>query len=44
MKNVEILSQYNKSDLRKIAKGKISEIVGIDADKILTHLTRLLRF
>jgi hypothetical protein len=42
MKNIEILSQYNKSDLRKLAKGKISEIVGIDADKILTHLSKVL--
>ncbi|MFW9877008.1 MAG: SAP domain-containing protein [Candidatus Thorarchaeota archaeon] len=42
MKNIDILNQYNKSDLRRLAKGKISEIVGIDSDKILTNLSRVL--
>jgi len=40
--NFEILQDYNKGDLRRLAKGKISEIVGLDADKILRDLSRVL--
>jgi len=42
MENFEILSQYSRGDLRKLAKGKISEIVGIDAEKILLDLSKVL--
>ena len=35
MNNFEILKDYSRGDLRRLAKGKISEIVGLDADKIL---------
>ncbi len=40
--NFEILRDYSKGDLRRLAKGKISEIVGLDADKILRDLSRVL--
>lgn len=42
MNNFEILKDYSKGDLRRLAKGKISEIVGLDADKILRDLSRVL--
>jgi hypothetical protein len=42
MKNQIILSQYSRSDLRKLAKGKISEIVGLDAERILVDLSKVL--
>lgn len=42
MNNYEILRSYSKGDLRRLAKGKISEIVGLDADKILKDLSRVL--
>ncbi len=42
MKNFEILSQYNRRDLRKLAKGKISEIVGINSEKVLINLSKIL--
>lgn len=42
MNNFEILSNYSKGDLRRLAKGKISEIVGLDADKVLRDLSRVL--
>ena len=42
MKNYEILKSYKKSDLRKLAKGKISEIVGMDSEKILANLSKVL--
>src|SRR5665647_409912 len=42
MNNFEILKDYSKGDLRRLAKGKISEIVGLDADKILLDLSRVL--
>jgi hypothetical protein len=40
--NFEILLNYSKGDLRRLAKGKISEIVGLDADKVLRDLSRVL--
>jgi len=40
--NFEILQNYSKGDLRRLAKGKISEIVGLDAEKILRDLSRVL--
>lgn len=42
MNNFEILKDYSKGDLRRLAKGKISEIVGLDADKILRDLSKVL--
>ncbi|MEZ5125309.1 MAG: hypothetical protein R2826_03550 [Thermoleophilia bacterium] len=42
MNNFDILKDYSKGDLRRLAKGKISEIVGLDADKILRDLSRVL--
>ena len=42
MKNDKILSTYKKSDLRRLAKGKTSEIVGIDYEKILINLSKVL--
>lgn len=42
MKNYEILKHYKKSDLRKLAKGKTSEIVGMDSEKILSNLSKVL--
>ncbi|MBC2706612.1 MAG: hypothetical protein HF977_02635 [ANME-2 cluster archaeon] len=42
MKNYEILKHYKKSDLRRLAKGKTSEIVGIDSEKILIDLSKVL--
>ncbi len=42
MNNYEILQNYSRTDLRRLAKGKISEIVGLDADKILRDLSRVL--
>ncbi len=42
MKNIEVLGQYKKSDLRRIAKGKISEIVGMNPEKILNDLSKVL--
>lgn len=42
MNNFEILKDYSKGDLRRLAKGKISEIVGLDSDKILRDLSRVL--
>lgn len=42
MNNFEILKDYSRGDLRRLAKGKISEIVGLDADKILRDLSRVL--
>jgi len=42
MKNYEILKHYKKSDLRRLAKGKTSEIVGIDSEKILINLSKVL--
>ncbi|KAF5426599.1 hypothetical protein C5S42_07120 [Candidatus Methanomarinus sp.] len=42
MKNYEILKHYKKSDLRRLAKGKTSEIVGIDSEKILVNLSKVL--
>ena len=41
MKNYEILKHYKKSDLRRLAKGKTSEIVGIDYEKILINLSKV---
>jgi len=40
--NFEILQNYSKGDLRRLAKGKISEIVGLDSDKVLRDLSRVL--
>ncbi|MDP2181852.1 MAG: hypothetical protein Q8K99_04695 [Actinomycetota bacterium] len=42
MNNYEILERYSRGDLRRLAKGKISEIVGLDANKILKDLSRVL--
>ena len=42
MNNFEILQNYSRGDLRRLAKGKISEIVGLDATKILHDLSRVL--
>lgn len=42
MNNFEILQGYSRGDLRRLAKGKISEIVGLDADKVLRDLSRVL--
>ncbi|MDZ4177868.1 MAG: hypothetical protein U1E29_01335, partial [Coriobacteriia bacterium] len=42
MNNYDVLQGYSKGDLRRLAKGKISEIVGLDADKILRDLSRVL--
>jgi len=42
LENFEILQHYSKADLRRLAKGKISEIVGMDANKILHDLSRVL--
>jgi len=42
MDNYSILQHYSRTDLRRLAKGKISEIVGLDANKILVDLSRVL--
>lgn len=42
MNNYEILQRYSRGDLRRLAKGKISEIVGLDADKVLRDLSKVL--
>jgi hypothetical protein len=42
MKNYEILKHYKKHDLKKLAKGKTAEIVGIDSEKILLNLSKIL--